>query len=118
MKEDVNAMIAATMNSLKSAGVVDNAFGSPIHLPDGSTLIPMSKISIGFATGGGDYIQGERTPAPIQFAGGGGGGVTVTPVGFLCCGPGREAEVFKMGKEERKELFDRLVDIAAGVIRR
>lgn len=118
MKEDLNAMICATMESLKSAGAVDNAIGAPIHLSDGSVLIPMSKISIGFATGGGDYTQRQRTPMPIQFAGGGGGGVTITPIGFLCCGPGEEPGVFKMDKEERKELFEKLLSVAAGVLKR
>ena len=101
MKEDLNAMICATMESLKSAGAVDNAIGAPIHLSDGSVLIPMSKISIGFATGGGDYTQGQRTPMP----------------GFLCCSPGEEPGVFKMDKEERKELFEKLLSVAAGVLK-
>lgn len=106
------------MESLKSAGAVDNAIGAPIRLSDGSVMIPMSKISIGFATGGGDYIQGDKTPMPLQFAGGGGGGVTITPIGFLCCCSGEEPGVFKMDKEERKELFDKLLTVAAGVLKR
>lgn len=118
MKDDVNAMIAATIDNLKRAGAVDNAIGRPIALSDGSVVIPMSKISIGFATGGGDYQTTDGARLPMQFAGGGGGGVTITPIGFLCCAPGEEAKVFKLKKEESKELFEKLVDIAAGVLKR
>ena len=118
MKEDLNAMICATMESLKSAGAVDNAIGAPIHLSDGSVLIPMSKISIGFATGGGDYTQGQRTPMPIQFAGGGGGGVTITPIGFISCGGGDGTELFKLKKDEGKDVWEKLVGAAIGALKK
>ena len=53
--------------------------GQPIQTPDGVTLIPISRVSFGFGTGGGDYGKAQ----PHQFGGGGAAGVKIDPVAFL-----------------------------------
>lgn len=53
--------------------------GQPISTPDGVTLIPISKVSFGFGSGGGDYGKAQ----PKGFGGGAGGGVNIAPVAFL-----------------------------------
>lgn len=118
MQNDIDALIKATMENLKSAGAVDNAVGRPIALSDGSTLIPMTKISIAFASGGGDYNMQHKTDAPMQFAGAGGGGVTITPIGFLSCFPDEDAKLFKWRKDGDEKMWERLVGIAIGALKK
>ena len=55
------------------------ALGQPITTPDGVTLIPISRVSMGFGCGGADYGKTQ----PKDFGGGSGAGVSVTPVAFL-----------------------------------
>ena len=73
--------------SLESiAGLIDpNAVvGNPIETASGTTIIPISKISVGYASGGVDYAAKKDTSnKPGNFGGGGGTGLTVTPVAFL-----------------------------------
>ncbi|MBQ9413326.1 MAG: GerW family sporulation protein [Oscillospiraceae bacterium] len=72
-------MMNVTMNKIREIVDVDTVVGTPITTPDGVTLIPVSRVSYGFGTGGSDFrLQGDAA-----FAGGSGAGVKVDPVGFL-----------------------------------
>lgn len=59
--------------------------GDPVQTQDGSTIIPISKVSFGFLAGGGEYAGGMPPQDDMPFAGGAGAGVTVHPMGFLVC---------------------------------
>ena len=64
----------------------NTVIGSPINTESGTTIIPISKISMGFASGGVDYNSKEtdaKTNRPQNFGGGGGTGLSISPVGFL-----------------------------------
>jgi sporulation protein YtfJ len=60
--------------------------GDAIVTPDGSTILPVSKVSFGFVTGGSEYGE-KKEPAPQDakhpFGGGGGAGITIYPIAFL-----------------------------------
>ena len=63
---------------------VNTIVGEPIITPSGVTIIPISKVSVGFGLGGGDFKP--STPEErkcIPFGGGGGGALTITPIAFL-----------------------------------
>ena len=61
--------------------------GDPVKTQDGSTIIPISKVSFGFVAGGGQYAGGVTAPQAdgLPVAGGAGAGVSVHPMGFLVC---------------------------------
>ena len=63
--------------------------GDPVQTQDGSTIIPISKVSFGFVAGGGEYACSGVPPREedMPFAGGAGAGVSVHPMGFLVCSP-------------------------------
>ena len=62
----------------------DTVIGTPVVTADGVSIIPISKITAGFLTGGGEYSDMSRqTYTEYPFAGGSGAGVSVSPVGFL-----------------------------------
>ena len=59
--------------------------GDPVQTQDGSTVIPISKVSFGFVAGGGEYACAGMQAQENPFAGGAGAGVSVHPIGFLVC---------------------------------
>lgn len=78
-KHPVNDLMRSTIEKIHEMVDTNAIVGQPIHTPDGVTLIPISRVNIGFGTGGGDYGKAQ----PHQFGGGGGGGVRIDPVAFL-----------------------------------
>lgn len=86
MEHPIGKLMQTTLENIKDMVDVNTVIGDPIAAPAGVTVIPFSKVSFGFATGGGDY-DGKKEPALVRenlpFAGGSGAGVSVQPVGFL-----------------------------------
>ena len=86
MAENTNKLGEMTRSSLESIRNLLDAntiVGDPIETSSGTCIIPISKISVGYASGGVDYAQKEVASKPNNFGGGGGTGLTVTPVAFL-----------------------------------
>lgn len=75
-------IIQTSLQNLRTLVDSNTIIGDPIQTPSGTTIIPVSKISMGYATGGIDY-NGKATSAKQNFGGGGGTGLSITPVGFL-----------------------------------
>lgn len=71
-----------TLNNIKQMVDINTIVGDPITAPDGTMIIPISKISYGFASGGSDFAC-KQSPDKDFFGGGAGAGVTITPVAFL-----------------------------------
>ena len=75
-------IIRASLDGIRDFTDVDSSVGNPIITPSGVTVIPISKITVGFATGGLDFSK-KKKEADKSFGGGGGTGVSVNPVAFL-----------------------------------
>lgn len=84
METPMKQLIEQAIASINSVADVNTVIGEPVTLPNGVTVVPFSKVSVGFATGGSDRAP-KTTDAPL-FAGGSGAGVSVTPLGFLVVG--------------------------------
>ena len=78
-KNPLNALMSATMEKVHEMVDTNTIVGQPITTPDGVTLIPISKVSFGFGSGGGDYGK----PAKDGFGGCSAAGVRIDPVAFL-----------------------------------
>ena len=78
----INGLMDTTLEKIKQMVDVNTIIGSPITSPDGTVIIPVSKVSYGFASGGSD-IRPKTANAQPAFGGGSGAGVTIKPVGFL-----------------------------------
>ena len=72
-------MLENTIAKIKEMIDVNSVIGDPITTADGVTIIPVSKVSVGFGGGGSDYAKSSRD----AFGGGAGGGMSVTPICFL-----------------------------------
>lgn len=79
MSNSINAKLEATIGQIKSMVDVSTIIGDPIVV-GGITIIPVSKVNYGFASGGSDLPTKMNKEL---FAGGGGAGVTLTPLAFL-----------------------------------
>ncbi len=77
-------IIETSLSKIKSVADSNTVIGEPIKLSDTVTVLPFSKVSVGFAAGGADYL-GKNNPdsGKNNFAGGNGAGVSVTPLGFI-----------------------------------
>ena len=79
MNHPLSDLMRSTMEKVHEMVDTNTIIGQPITTPDGVTLIPISKVSLGFGGGGGDYGKGARE----NFGGGAGAGVKIDPVAFL-----------------------------------
>ncbi|WP_444660157.1 GerW family sporulation protein [Caproiciproducens sp. R2] len=78
----IEGMMNTTLEKIKQMVDINSIVGDPITAPDGSIIIPISKISYGFASGGSDFpskVQSEKN----FFGGGTGAGVSINPVAFI-----------------------------------
>ena len=81
MNQKLPNMLEATIQKIREMVDVNSVIGQPISTPDGVSIIPVSKVSVGFGGGGSDFVNKSGGENP--FGGGVGGGVKVTPICFL-----------------------------------
>ena len=84
MSEKLPNMLENTIQKIREMVDVNSVIGAPISTPDGVTIIPVSKVSVGFGGGGSDFTTKTSRPGEDNpFGGGAGGGVKVSPICFL-----------------------------------
>lgn len=109
----IDEIMNTAMKNIKSMVDINTVIGTPFENPDGTVIIPISKVTIGFLTGGGEYNDKNlKKFNEFPFAGGSGAAVSVNPVGFLV-GSGQN---LKMINIEQDGSLEKLIDGAAGLI--
>lgn len=83
MSNSLPNMLENTIAKIREMVDVNSVIGDPITTPDGVTIIPVSKVSVGFGGGGSDFVSKNANHQENPFGGGAGGGVKVTPIAFL-----------------------------------
>ena len=81
MSQNLPNMLQDTISKIREMVDVNNVIGEPITV-DGVTIIPVSKVSVGFGGGGSDFAK-NASAGELPFGGGVGGGVKVSPIAFL-----------------------------------
>ena len=112
----VSPVETVTDNAVKNIrSMVDSntVIGDPITTPDGTTIIPVSKVSIGFVSGGSDFAT--KANPKLCFGGGSGAGLTVTPVSFLIISPSGTVNTLPVNQSSVTAV-DKIMDLAPGVI--
>ncbi len=79
-EKSAGAILASTIEKIRELVDTSTIIGEPIYAEGGTTIIPVSKVTYGFASGGADFPSKSTKEL---FGGGGGAGVTITPVAFL-----------------------------------
>ncbi len=111
MEHPIGNLMDTTMAKIKEMVDVNTIVGDPITSPDGTLIIPVSKVSYGFAAGGSDLPTKKENKD--CFGGGSGAGVTIQPVGFLTVYKG---EVQLIPIEKYEGAPDRIVSLIPEVI--
>ena len=83
MSQKLPNMLDGTIAKIREMVNANSVIGEPITTADGVTIIPVSKVSVGFGGGGSDFASKNATAGELPFGGGVGAGVKVTPVAFL-----------------------------------
>ena len=106
----IQGLMSTTMEKIREMIDVNTIIGDPIATQDGTTIIPVSKVSFGFASGGSDF------PSKVQkdmFGGGGGAGISINPIAFLIVN-GKDVKLLQLSDENN--TANRIVDAVPGVI--
>lgn len=113
IKKPVENVLEETLQNLKDIIDVDLIVGKPI-IENQTTIIPVSKVSVGFVSGGGEYINNKKIKNlfTLPFAGGSGGGCSISPIGFLVVTNGKTNFV----KVEDNSNFEKFVDLTTKFI--
>lgn len=113
-KHAIGDLMEKTMARIREMVDVNTIVGSPITTVDGITLIPVSKVSFGFAAGGSDFqTKNGKDAAPDAFGGGSGAGVKIEPVSFLVIRDGSVRMISANADEQNsvEKFIDAMPDI-------
>lgn len=112
MNHPLSDMLGNTMDKIQHLVDANTIVGSPITTPDGVTIIPVSKVSFGYAGGGSDF-SAKTAGAQNPFGGGTGGGVKIAPVAFLVIKEGsvRVLPIAEPASSSLERMIDMLPDL-------
>ena len=113
MEHPIGSLRDTTMEKIKEMIDVNTIIGEPITSPDGTLIIPVSKVSYGFAAGGSDLPTKKENKD--CFGGGSGAGVTIQPVAFLTVYQG-DVRLVSVDREEG--TADKLVNMIPDVLKK
>ena len=113
----IESLIKTSMESIKEMVDVNTIVGDAVETPDGSVIIPVSRVTFGFAAGGGEYninSAGKNNDGqqPQPFGGGSGAGVSVQPVAFMVVGQGQ----IRLLPVTQGAMVERIIDIAPQIL--
>ena len=113
MEHPIGNLMNTTMEKIKEMIDVNTIIGNPITSPDGTLIIPVSKVSYGFASGGSDLPTKKENKD--CFGGGSGAGVTIQPVAFLTVYQG---DVRLVSVDSEEGTADKLVNMIPDVLKK
>lgn len=123
----IQGLMKTAMENIKEMVDVNTIVGDPVETPDGSVIMPISKVGFGFAAGGSEFVTDDSSSAGIgrndahnanvalPFGGGSGGGVSIMPIAFLVVG---KLGVKVVPLDNQTHLLERLIDSAPQVVDR
>lgn len=103
-------IIRTSLESIRSMIDASTVIGDPISTEAGVTIIPVSKVSLGYASGGLDY-NGKHNNTPQNFGAGGGTGLTISPVGFLVIKKDGAVEMINVGQPAPQDPIEQITSI-------
>ncbi|MDQ1909468.1 GerW family sporulation protein [Paenibacillus sp. GD4] len=127
----IQGLMKTAMENIKEMVDVNTIVGDPVETPDGSVIMPISKVGFGFAAGGSEFVSADDTTVvttgnatsritdahnanvALPFGGGSGGGVSITPIAFLVVS---KAGVKIVPLDNQTHLLERLIDSAPQVV--
>lgn len=112
---NVADLMAQTVEKIRQVMDVNTIIGNPIITADGTTLIPVTKISIGIGSGGADIkAKGDAKNNDDGFGGGGGAGISISPIAFVVISNG-DAKILPINAQA-SSTADRVVEMVPDVV--
>lgn len=117
----IQGLMQTALENIKEMVDVNTIVGEPVETPDGSVILPISRVGFGFAAGGSDFNiedghekSGTATDGKIRpFGGGSGGGVSINPIAFLVVG---KQGVNVVPLDNQTHVVEKLIDAVPNVI--
>lgn len=112
----IESLVDVSLEKIRSLIDVNCVIGNAITMPDGTNIVPISKVSVGFVSGGGEYndLNDKKYTADFPMAGGTGGGFTVSPIGFFVI----NKDKFKLIRADKSSAYMGLIKNATDVLKR
>ena len=105
----IQGLMYTAMQSIRDMIDVNTIVGDPVQAGDGTIIIPISKVGLGFGVGGSDYASKNSKPGDGNlFGGGAGGGVSISPVAFMVVGKG---QIRLLPVSPETNIYDRIIDM-------
>ncbi len=113
----IESLMKTEMESIKEMIEVNTIVGDPVETVDGGVIIPVSKVSFGFAAGGSEFNvsrpkEDSAQKQQLPFGGGSGAGVSVQPVAFMVVGQGQ----IRLLPVSQNAMLERVIDIVPQII--
>ncbi|WP_047153637.1 GerW family sporulation protein [Aneurinibacillus tyrosinisolvens] len=121
----INGLMKTAMENIRDMVDVNTIIGDPVETPDGSIILPVSKVGFGFAAGGSEFEAGSEMGGQkssgaeggsgrqgMPFGGGSGGGISITPVAFLVVG---KTGIRSISLQGQSHLYEKMMDLAPAV---
>lgn len=110
----IENLMKTTMEGIRDMVDVNTIVGDAVESKDGSLIIPISKVSFGFASGGSEFPNGKKDlqSAQYPFGGGSGAGVSVKPVAFLVI----KNDTIRLLPVDQENTYDKIVDSIPQII--
>ena len=116
-EKSAGAILTSTIDKIRDLVDTSTIIGEPIYAEGGTTIIPVSKVTYGFASGGADFPSKSNKDL---FGGGGGAGVTITPIAFLVVNGGevtlKHITAYDNAAERVVNLVPEMFDKVTGLI--
>ena len=113
----IENIMTTTLSKIKNMIDVNTVIGSPMNISEDTTIIPISRVTLGFMVGGGEYSESSPKKAEnLPYAGGSGGGMALSPVGFLVS-KGGDFSLVKIDNSSENKWID-VINTAIGVFGR
>jgi len=107
-------LVRTSLESIRTLVDANTVVGDPIITEQGVTIIPVSKISVGYASGGLDYaVKNEpvNSAKPKNFGGGGGTGLSVAPIGFIVISKTGSVDFINVGMKTPADPIGQIADL-------
>ena len=115
MDAQISEIVDAAVSNLSKVAEVNTIVGKPLVTMDGTTVVPISQINFAFMAGGGEYgnksAKRRSVADDANFAGGSGGGASLTPVCFLVI----NKDGVKVLDTDKSSTFDKIFDVARDI---
>ncbi len=103
---DMSDIIKASLDGIRTFTDMNTIVGNAINTPSGTTVIPISKVTVGFAGGGIDYIA-KKLSHSQNFGGGSGTGISINPVAFLTVSQNSEINLIQIN--EKSDNIEKII---------